>query len=67
MKSSQVDSAVDVICNRGCRYVNAVINDSSAQQSCQELLSLNNTEKVVVIEELRSVMSVYDQTGSCES
>ena len=67
MTNSQLDNVIDAICNRGCRYVNAVLNESAIQQGCEELLQLNKAEKVVVIEQLKSVMSVYDQTGSCES
>jgi len=65
MKNSRVDSALNVICARGCRYVNKVLNDKQAQLHCSELFKLNRSEQKVVIEELKSVMSVYDQTGSC--
>ena len=65
MKNSRIDSALDSICGRGCSYVNKVLNDKQAQQGCSELLALNQTDQNAVIAELKSVMSVYDQTGSC--
>lgn len=65
MKNSQVDSVLDSICGRGCSYVNKVLNDKQVQQGCSELLQLNRSDQNAVIAELKSVMSVYDQTGSC--
>ena len=65
MNNSQVDSALNSICGRGCRYVNKVLNDKQAQLDCNEFLKLNRSDQYAVIEELKSVMSVYGQTGSC--
>ena len=65
MKNSRIDSALDSICGHGCSYVNKVLNDKQVQQGCIELLALNQTDKNTVIAELKLVMSVYDQTGSC--
>ncbi len=65
MKNSRIDRVTHSICERGCRYVNAILHDKKAQQNCGELLKLNRDEQKTVIKELKSVMSVYDQTGSC--
>ncbi len=65
MTDSRVDGVINSICNKGCRYVNAILSDEIAQQSCRELLQLNTSEQSIVIDELKSVMSIYDQTGSC--
>lgn len=66
MKGKRMDRVIDTICNRGCHYVNTVLTDSRTRGHCQEFLSLNSDEQVIVIDELKMVMSVYDQTGSCE-
>ncbi len=65
MKSSRIDRVTHLICQRGCQYVNLILNDKKAQQDCSELLNLSGNEKEVVIQELKSVMSVYDQSGNC--
>lgn len=65
MKKSRIDSVLNSICGRGCGYVNKVLNDKQVQQGCSELLELDLSDRNAVIDELKSVMSVYDQTGSC--
>ncbi|MBT4452135.1 MAG: hypothetical protein HOC92_20725 [Gammaproteobacteria bacterium] len=65
MSDSRVDGVINSICKKGCRYVNTILSDEKAQQSCRELLQLNTSDQNIVIDELKSVMSVYDQTGSC--
>jgi hypothetical protein len=66
MENSQVDKVIHSICQRGCKYVNTVLQESCETQGCQELQKLNRVEQSLVIEELKSVMSVYNQTGSCK-
>lgn len=66
MKDTQVHRIVDAICNRGCRYVNTVLHDSENVAQCQELLALKSGDRHLVVEELKSVMSVYEQTGNCK-
>lgn len=65
MKNSRIDSALDSICGRGCSYVNKVLKDKQAQQGCSELIKLSRSDQNLVINELKSVMSIYDHTGSC--
>lgn len=66
MLNSQVESVVDVICHRGCRYVNAVLQDSDQRQHCAEFNALNHRDQQLVLAELSAVMAVYDETGSCD-
>lgn len=66
MKDTKVHSIVDAICKRGCRYVKGILKDSENRAYCQELLALKSDEQLLVVEELKSVMSVYEQTGSCK-
>ena len=66
MSAKQVDQAVESICDRGCRYVNTILNDDAARTDCEALSGLGEDEMFAVLKELKTVMSVYDQTGSCE-
>ncbi len=66
MGKQEIDQAIDSICNQGCQYVNAVLKDVSVRQDCNELAPLCEEDQAVVLTELKSVMSVYDQTGNCE-
>ncbi len=67
MSNIRVEQAVDAICNRGCRYVNTLLNDDQQQRQCAELIALEHAEQVIVIDELHSVMAVYNQSGSCSA
>lgn len=67
MNNSRVDQVTHSICQRGCRYVNSILTDKKARQTCSDLLKLNGRDQQTVLRELQSVMSVYNQTGSCEA
>jgi hypothetical protein len=62
----EIEQAVDTICNQGCQYVNALLENDSVRNECSALAILCAEEQSIVLQELASVMSVYAQTGSCE-
>ena len=66
LKNKRVSTVVEIICERGCRYVNAILQDARKRASCRPLVTLSSAEQASVIKELKSVMSVYDKTGSCD-
>ncbi len=66
MGKQEIDQAVDSICKQGCQYVKSVLEDDVIRVGCNELAHLCDEEQAVVLGELKSVMSVYAQTGSCE-
>jgi len=65
MNQSRIEGAVEAICQRGCRYVNALLAEPE-QLDCDALVNLSSAERSRVLEELRSVMAVYQTTGSCD-
>ena len=66
MSQSRIEDTVEVICQRGCRYVNSLLADPQKLAACDDLDRLDERERGQVIEELRSVMAVYQTTGSCD-
>ncbi len=66
VKNAQMNHAIECICHRGCRYVNSILADDDARQACKELQTLNSVQQRSVLKELKSVMSVYGETGSCQ-
>ena len=66
MSQSRIEDTVEIICQRGCRYVNKLLADPAQQQACSDLDCLDDRERGQVLEELRSVMAVYQITGSCD-
>ena len=67
MQDKQLEQVIDAICNRGCRYVNRILADDTKRRECRELSRLGPSRQQKVLEELATVMAVYDQTGSCEA
>jgi len=66
VENTQVYHVIDSICHRGCRYVNSIIVDSEARRRCKELQALKSIQQRGDLKELKTVMSVYDETGSCK-
>lgn len=65
-KNQHINTVVETICQRGCRYVNEILRDSDYRANCEPLLKLDAAEQDTVINELKSVMSVYNETGNCD-
>ena len=65
VKDQRLDNVVETICMRGCRYVNAILDDMDIRSACFELTALDVGDRDQVLNELRCVMSVYQRAGSC--
>ena len=66
MGKKERDWVIDSICTQGCHYVNSVLDDMTIRNECSVFTRLNDEDQAMVLAELRSVMSVYAKTGSCE-
>jgi hypothetical protein len=62
----QVDHCIEVICQQGCRMVNQVIVAWDAGQTPAAAVLLDEAQQQVVLVELKAIMAVYAETGSCE-
>jgi hypothetical protein len=67
MNKTQMYRVIDSICRRGCRYVNTLLADAEERRRCKELQALDTDQQRGVIKELKTVMSVYDKSGSCKN
>jgi len=59
----RVEQCVEILCRKGCRSVWGDIDALERGRPLPEVVGLSRSEVRAVIEELKSVMSVYD--GSC--
>ena len=59
----RVDHCVEILCDRGCRAVWADIERLEAGMSLPETTELTEDERRAVLQELKSVMSVYGPEG----
>ena len=55
-----VESAIEELCSRGCDEVNATIIKLEQDQPVTEVTQLNAADRTRVLNELKSIMSVYD-------
>lgn len=62
---SRVERCVEALCQAGCRRVTEYIGLLKAGAEFQEVAMLSAAERRAVLDELESIMSVYD--GGCDS
>ncbi|MCK5726766.1 MAG: hypothetical protein KAH22_08085 [Thiotrichaceae bacterium] len=60
MSEERIESLVETICEQGCAHVNQVIVLLQKKDSPKGLELLTNTEKNSILQELSSIMAVYD-------
>lgn len=53
---------VEAFCETGCQNVNEVIEKLEGDAHLEETVELSEQEKILVLNELKSVMSVYDNS-----
>ena len=64
MDSSKVNQCVEALCANGCEAVRATISSMEMGSSPKQLRDLDQDEYVTVLNELKSIMSVYDTQNS---
>lgn len=63
----QVDHCIEVICQQGCRVVTQVIIEWEQQSKIPPAaVLLADAQQQIVLLELKAVMAVYSETGSCQ-
>jgi len=60
----QIDNCLEKLCTQGCRQVNIVITILESGKPLP-YCRLSPTQYGLLLEELKSIMAVYNQTGSC--
>ena len=63
MHSNKIQQCVEALCQNGCRAVRATIDVLESGQEVPQMSHLNAEERSAVLNELKSIMSVYD--GEC--
>jgi len=66
MKSiEQRNQLVEAICTEGCKFVNQFLASQGLQGKNALLQSLDQEGQQWVLNELRGIMNVYSDSGSC--
>ena len=65
MDQSKVAHCIEVLCQKGCKEVSLVILALERDDPMAEVQELNKGERQAVLKELKSIMSVYQEGGTC--
>lgn len=52
---------IDDICGHGCNHVNRIIETLQHEEVIEMMESLNSYERALVLNELKAIMTVYEQ------
>jgi len=65
MDQSRITHCIEVLCQKGCKEVSQVILALERGEPMAEVQELNESERQAVLTELKSIMSVYQEGGTC--
>jgi hypothetical protein len=65
MDQSKIAHCIEVLCQKGCKEVSLVILALERGEAMAEVQELNEGERLAVVKELKSIMSVYQEGGTC--
>ena len=65
MDQSKIAHCIEVLCQKGCKEVSLVILALERGEPMAEAQELNEDERQAVLMELKSIMSVYQEGGTC--
>ncbi|WP_088178671.1 hypothetical protein [Sulfuricella sp. T08] len=65
MDQSRIAHCIEVLCQKGCKEVSLVILTLERGDLMTEVQELNEDERQAVLNELKSIMAVYQEDGTC--
>ena len=65
MDQSKIAHCIEVLCQKGCKEVSLVILALERGDPMTEVQELNEGERQAVLKELKSIMAVYQEGGTC--
>ena len=65
MDSSRTARCIEILCQKGCKEVSRVILALEREEPMAEVRDLDKSERQAVLDELKSIMAVYREGGTC--
>jgi hypothetical protein len=65
MDQSKIAHCIEILCQKGCKEVSLTILALERGEPMTEVQELNEGERQAVVKELKSIMSVYQEGGTC--
>ncbi|TCV85894.1 hypothetical protein EDC63_108102 [Sulfurirhabdus autotrophica] len=60
MDQARINQCIEIACEKGCTEVNAIIEKLETGLPVPEASMLNEAEQEVLLQELKSIMAVYE-------
>jgi len=65
MDQSKIAHCIEALCQKGCKEVSRIIHALERGEAMAEAQELNEDERQEVLHELKSIMAVYREGGTC--
>ncbi len=65
MDQSKITHCIEALCQKGCKEVSLVIRALERGEPMAEVRELSEGERQAVLNELKSIMAVYQDGGTC--
>lgn len=65
MDQPKIAHCIEVLCQKGCKEVSLIILALERGEVMAETKELNENELQAVLQELKSIMAVYREGGTC--
>lgn len=65
MDQPKIAHCIEVLCQKGCKEVSLIILALERGEVMAETQELNENERQAVLQELKSIMAVYQEGGTC--
>lgn len=65
MDHSKIAHCIEALCQRGCKEVSLIILALERGETMAEAQELDAEERQAVLHELKSIMAVYREGGTC--
>lgn len=67
MDTSKITRCIETLCLKGCKEVAQIILALERNEPPDEVRELSEEERQAVLDELRAIMAVYGEGGSCDT
>jgi hypothetical protein len=67
MYTSKVARCIETLCHKGCKEVTQIILALERGDPLEEVRDLSEEERQAVLDELKAIMAVYGEGGSCDT
>lgn len=65
MDQAKIAHCIEILCQKGCKEVAQIILALEQNSPLEEVRELSEEERLAVLDELKSIMAVYQEGSKC--